>query len=170
MSRILGIDHGSTRIGLAISDELQLVASPLRTLDAADAPEEKIATLIRERHISSIVIGYPLHMNGQKGEATQRSEHFAEKLDITLHRQIPIHLVDERLSSREAEASLTRSGVTDPHARRQLVDQLAATIILQDFLNSQRGPEGFLLPDENPEIPWLSDPSTTANKRKNHRR
>ena len=165
MGRILGIDHGTVRIGLAISDEMELVASPLRTLDARDEPVEEIVRIVRERRIERIVVGLPLHMSGQVGEAAERVEKFASELSKALHHEVPIEKVDERLSSVEAEASLSRAGVTDRRARREAVDQLAAVVILQDYLNTQRGPAGFLLPDESFEMPWMGDEGETHRRR-----
>ena len=142
MARILGIDHGTARIGLAISDEMELVASPLKTLDAAAEPLEVIVEIVRARGVEKIIVGLPLHMNGQHGEAAARVERFVEQLGKALRHEVPIEMVDERLSSVEAEASLSRAGITDRHARREVVDQLAAMVILQEYLNSSRGPEG----------------------------
>jgi putative Holliday junction resolvase len=99
----------------------------------------------------------PFRMDGQRGEATERVEKFADKLGKELRHEIPIEFVDERLSSVEAEASLSRSGITDRKERKEVVDQLAAVVILQDYLNTQRGPEGFLLPDESFEMPWSGE-------------
>lgn len=163
MPRILGIDHGTVRIGLAISDELELVASPLRTLEAQNEPEREIVRIVRDKHIGKIVVGMPLHMSGDKGDAAKRVEKFAASLGKALQHEIPIDFVDERLSSVEAEASLSRAGITGKRERNELVDQLAAVVILQDHLNSQRGPEGFLLPEEIADFPWDDQPS--RNKR-----
>lgn len=154
MARILGIDHGTARIGLAVSDEMELVASPLCTLDATAEPLREIARIVRERGIARIVIGLPLRMSGGHGEAAARVEKFAAALSKTLHHDVPVELVDERLSSVEAEASLSRAGVTDRRARREVVDQLAAVVILQGWLNERRGPEGFLLPEEALDFAW----------------
>lgn len=159
MSRILGIDHGTVRIGLAISDELELVASPLKTLDAQHEAEREIARIVRDKRISKIIIGMPLHMSGGKGSAAKRVEKFAEGLGKALRHDVPIEFVDERLSSVEAEASLSRAGITGKRARNELVDQLAAVVILQDYLNTQRGPEGFLLPEETAQFSWEDTPS-----------
>jgi putative holliday junction resolvase len=158
MPRILAIDHGTVRIGLAISDEMELVASPLKTLDAQQEPEREIARIVRDRQISRLVIGMPFHLNGQKGEAAQRVETFAEKLSRALQHELPIEFVDERLSSVEAEASMSRAGITGKRERNEIVDQLAAVVILQDYLNSQRGPAGFLLPDNAYEMEWTDEP------------
>lgn len=162
MPRILAIDHGTVRIGLAISDEMELVASPLKTLDAKQRPEQEIAQVVKEKKISRIVIGMPFHLNGQRGEAAERVETFATRLGKVLEHEVPIDFVDERLSSVEAEASMSRAGITGKRERDQIVDQLAAVVILQDYLNTQRGPAGFLLPDEVYDLP--------LNEGKNKRR
>lgn len=154
MPRILAIDHGTVRIGLAISDELELVASPLKTLDAQREPEREIARIVRDRQVGKIIIGLPLRMSGERGGAAERSERFAEALGKALDPEVPIELVDERLSSVEAEAALSRAGITEKRERNAVVDQMAAMVILQGYLNSQRGPEGFLLPEEAAEFQW----------------
>jgi putative holliday junction resolvase len=158
MPRILGIDHGTVRIGLAISDELELVASPLKTLDAQNEAEREIVRIIRDKRIAKIVVGMPLYMSGGKGGAAERVERFATNLGKALKHEIPIEFVDERLSSVEAEASLSRAGITGKRERNELVDQLAAVVILQDYLNTQRGPSGFLLPEEAGDFPWEDQP------------
>lgn len=158
MPRILAIDHGTVRIGLAISDEMELVASPLMTLDARQEPEREIARVVKDKHIGTIIIGMPFHMNGQRGEAAQRVETFATSLGKTLQHEVPIEFVDERLSSVEAEASMSRAGITGKRERNEIVDQLAAVVILQDYLNSQRGPAGFLLPENAYDLEWTDEP------------
>ncbi len=158
MPRILAIDHGTVRIGLAISDEMELVASPLMTLDAKQEPEREIVRVVKDKHIGTIVIGMPFHMNGQRGEAAQRVEKFATALGKVLQHEVPIEFVDERLSSVEAEASMSRAGITGKRERNEIVDQLAAVVILQDYLNSQRGPAGFLLPDNAYDLEWNDEP------------
>jgi len=158
MSRILAIDHGTVRIGLAISDEMQLVASPYKTLDAKRGVEAMIVQVVKEKRIGSIVIGMPLHMSGDKGAAAERVEKFAHGLRQVLPPEMQIDFVDERLSSVEAEASMTRAGITGKRERNEIVDQLAAVVILQDYLNSQRGPAGFLLPDNAYNLEWSDDP------------
>ncbi len=157
MSRILAIDHGTVRIGLALSDELELIAKPFKTIGAQHEPERAIARIVQEKRIAKIVLGMPFRMDGQRGDAAERVEKFAERLGKELRHEIPIEFVDERLSSVEAEASLSRSGITDKKERKEVVDQLAAVVILQDYLNTQRGPEGFLLPDESFEMPWSDE-------------
>lgn len=158
MPRILAIDHGTVRIGLAISDELELAASPLKTVDARHEAVREIARIARDKRVARIVIGMPFHMSGEKGGAAKRVEDFATTLGKALRHEIPIEFVDERLSSVEAEASLSRAGITGKRERNELVDQLAAVVILQDYLNTQRGPEGILLPDESYEFGWTEQP------------
>jgi putative Holliday junction resolvase len=157
MPRILAIDHGTVRIGLAISDEMELTASPLKTVDAKHEAEREIARIVREKHIARIVIGMPFLMSGDRGEASARVEKFGERLGKALHHDVPIEFVDERLSSVEAEASMSRAGITDKRERNEIVDQLAAVVILQDYLNNQRGPAGFLLPDEAYDLEWTTN-------------
>lgn len=158
MPRILAIDHGTVRIGLALSDEMEIVASPLKTIDAQHEPERAIARLVREKHVAKIIIGMPYHMSGDKGAAAERVEKFATRLGKELQHALPVEFVDERFSSVEAEASLARAGVTGKKERNAVVDQIAAVVILQAYLNQQRGPEGFLLPDEAYELPWSDEP------------
>lgn len=157
MPRILAIDHGTVRIGLAISDELELAASPLKTVDARHEAVREIARIARDKRVGKIVIGMPFHMSGEKGGAAKRVEDFATILGKALRHEIPIEFVDERLSSVEAEASLSRAGITGKRERNELVDQLAAVVILQDYLNTQRGPEGVLLPEESYQFGWTEE-------------
>lgn len=156
MARILGIDHGTVRIGLALSDEMELVASPLTTLHNGPKIMEELARLIRAKHVEKIVIGQPIRMDGQKGSAIERVEKFADLLGKALNHEVPIEFSDERLSSKVAERTMMREGQEiDP--KEGIVDQLAATIVLQDYLNSQRGPESYLLPDDAYDMPWMDD-------------
>lgn len=158
MPKILAIDHGTVRIGLAISDDMELVANPLKTVDSKHEAEREIARIVREKHIAKIVIGMPYLMSGDRGEASARVEKFADRLGKALQHEVPIEFVDERLSSVEAEASMSRAGITDKRARNEIVDQLAAVVILQDYLNQQRGPESYLLPDESYDLQWTNEP------------
>lgn len=156
MGRILAVDHGTVRIGLALSDEMQLIASPWMTLQNGPKVVEELARKIREKQIEKVVVGAPLLLSGAKGTAMERVERFAELLGKALEHEIPVELVDERLSSVTAEKALKREGhVID--AKEGVVDQLAATVILQDYLNSSRGPDGYLLPDDADDMPWMHD-------------
>jgi putative Holliday junction resolvase len=162
--RILAIDHGTVRIGLALSDEMELVASPLTTLQNGPHLVSDITRIIREKHVGKVVVGLPIRMSGLKGSATERVEKFAALLGKALHHDVSIEFVDERLSSVTAEKALKRDGhVIDP--KEGLVDQLAATVILQDYLNQQRGPESYLLPDDSYDMPWMEEPSHKPKRR-----
>lgn len=156
MSRILAIDHGTVRIGLALSDVLQCVANPLKTLPSTPQAAAAIAEIARQKSVERVIVGLPLHLNGSHGEAALRVQAWVETLRPLLPPSVDVELVDERLSSVEAEAALKRSGVTDARARREVVDQLAAVVILQEYLNHQHGAQGLLLPegaDAFPEEP-----------------
>jgi putative Holliday junction resolvase len=157
MARVLGIDYGTVRVGLALSDELELVASPLSTLTNGPNLEQQILQIIRKRQVTQVVIGAPLTLSGRFGAAMQRTEAFLQRLSKLLPDGVTTQLVDERLSSKTAEAALHEQG-HEIKPQDGVVDQLAATVILQDYLNSQRGPEGYLLPEESYEMPWLNHP------------
>ncbi len=148
MNRILGIDHGTVRIGLALSDDLHLFANPLKTLDAGPAVEEEIAAIVQQKRVGTVVIGMPLRMSGERGSASARVEDFAARLRRFLPDEVAIEFVDERLTSAAAERSLGFTGKKLDREQKKLVDQVAAVAILQDYLNTQAGPEGWLLPEE----------------------
>lgn len=150
MSRILGIDHGTVRIGLALSDELGMIANPLKTLDASESVEIEIAEIVQQKRVGDVVIGLPLRMSGERGSATERVEKFADRLRKVLPHEVAIHFVDERLSSQAAERSLGFENKRITHDQKRLVDQVAAVAILQDFLNTRNGPDAWLLPEDAP--------------------
>ena len=148
MSRILGIDHGTVRIGLAVSDELGMFAHPLKTLDAALDVEQQIADIVQQKRIEEVVIGQPLRMSGERGSATARVEKFADDLRKFLPNEVKINFVDERLSSVAAEQSLGFVGRKLSRDEKKLVDQVAAVAILQNYLNTRQGMDAWLLPEE----------------------
>jgi putative Holliday junction resolvase len=148
MARILGIDHGTVRIGLALSDDLGMFANPLKTLDASPTVEEEIAAIVRQKRVEEIVIGLPLRMDGHRGSATERVETFADGLRKVLPAEMKIAFVDERLTSAAAERSLGLTNKQKTLEEKKLVDQISAVAILQDYLNTRQGPESWLLPDD----------------------
>ncbi len=148
MSRILGIDHGTVRIGLALSDELGMFANPLKTLDVSPTVEDEIALIVQQKRVEEIVIGMPLRMDGQRGSATERVEKFAGRLRKVLLHDVKIVFVDERLTSVAAEQSLGLLNKQKSREEKKLVDQVAAVAILQDHLNTRNGPDAWLLPEE----------------------
>lgn len=137
MAKFLGIDYGEKRIGLSFGDELGL-ASPLPAALEATKGERllHIEKVIRERNVTDLVMGHPLNMDGTVGFKAKEVERFAEVL--TKRFQLPLYLVDERLTSHEAEGRLKAMGKKASRASG-VVDSLAATLILQDFFD-QRSP------------------------------
>ena len=148
MNRTLGIDHGTVRIGLALSDDMGMFAHPLKTLDASATVEEEIATIVQQKRVGEVVIGMPLRMSGERGSAAERLNKFADRLRKVLPDDVRIEFVDERLTSSAAERSLGFEGKKLDREQKKLIDQVAAVAILQDYLNTKAGAEGWLLPDE----------------------
>lgn len=148
MNRILGIDHGTVRVGLALSDELAMIANPLKTLDAGPDIEKEIALIVQQKRVGEVVIGMPYKMDGERGIAAARVEKFAERLRKVLPDDVPLVFVDERLSSKAARESLGFTHRPKDREQKKLVDQVAAVAILQDYLNTRQGPEAWLLPEE----------------------
>jgi putative Holliday junction resolvase len=139
--RCLGIDHGTRRVGLSYGDEIG-VATPLPALAFSEHSKQwaGIAAVIKDRKITDIVIGHPLNMDGSSGPKAKEVEEFARKLRSEFG--LPVHLVDERLTSYEAESTIA------PAKRRSvrksgIIDSRAATLILQDYLDGlDLGAEG----------------------------
>lgn len=144
--RSLGIDYGTRRIGLGYGDELG-VATPLPALVQADATQrwESLARIVRERRVTDLVLGYPYNMDGTAGFKAQEVDVFAAELRARF--DLPVHLVDERLTSYEAESTIAKSKRRDLRSSG-LVDSRAATIILQDFLDQRMSP---IVPEEGDE-------------------
>ena len=134
---------------------------------AEDVEGEALATLVVNKlrgTLNIVAVKAPgfgdrrkaMLMSGGRGAAAERTERFADALGKALLHEVPIEFVDERLSSKTAERALKREG-HEINPKEGLVDQLAATVILQDYLNSQRGPSGYLLPDDATDMPWLDE-------------
>jgi putative holliday junction resolvase len=136
MNRVLGIDHGEARIGLAVSDELGMLAHPLETIHLRDTPDAltRIAAICERDRIAAIILGLPRNMNGTYGPAAEKIRAFAEKLRARV--TCEVKLWDERLSSAAAQRSLHEAGRTVKNSR-EIIDQVAAQIILQSWLDSQ---------------------------------
>jgi putative Holliday junction resolvase len=132
---ILGIDFGRARIGLAISDELRLLAHPLETLPGNKDTAKRIAEIIRERKIDKIVVGVPRHMSGEIGAAAKEALEFANKLRAEV--PCPVETWDERLTTVAAERALRGAGKKS-RKTRNIIDQVAAQMILQGYLDRER--------------------------------
>ena len=135
MNPILGIDFGRARIGLAISDELRLLAHPLETLPGNKDTAKRIVEIIRERKIAKIVVGVPRHMSGEIGEAAKEALEFANKLRAQV--PCPVETWDERLTTVAAERALRGAGKKS-RKTRNIIDQVAAQMILQGYLDRER--------------------------------
>jgi putative Holliday junction resolvase len=134
----MALDVGDRRIGVAVSDELGWTAQGVGVVERhRDGREiEEIERLVREREVSEIVVGLPRNMNGTIGPRGEICMAFADLLRGKL--QLPVHLWDERLTTAAAERTLLEADVSRKK-RRQVVDKLAATLILQHYLDSKAG-------------------------------
>lgn len=132
MNPILALDFGRARIGVAISDELQLLAHPLETILAQQEPAARIKEIVRERKIDHVVAGVPRQLNGQMGIAATEILQLVEKLRAIL--PCPVITWDERLTTAAAERLLREAG-KKTRQTRAYVDQVAAQMILQSYLD-----------------------------------
>ncbi len=137
MPKTLAVDWGRARLGLAVSDDLGITAQALGSLPRADEARDlaAIEARVRELGVGEIVVGLPKNMDGTLGPSAQAAQALAEALHARLG--LPVHLWDERLSTLAAERTLVGAGLRR-RARRSVVDQVAATIILQGFLDRRR--------------------------------
>lgn len=134
MKQILALDFGRARIGVAISDELQLLAHPLETISANQQPAARVAEIVREKKVDHVVAGVPRQMNGQLGTAANEVLQFVEKLRALL--PCPVVTWDERLTTVAAHRALRDAG-KKTRQTRNYVDQVAAQMILQGYLDSR---------------------------------
>ena len=132
--RILALDHGTRRIGVAVSDETKTIAQPLEYIPAGPFADflERLKKLLVEKEIDLIVVGLPRNMDGSHGPAAQKVETFAGVLKTAI--TIPIKLWDERLTSSQANKILIQGGVRRDK-RKEKVDKMAAAILLQSYLD-----------------------------------
>jgi putative Holliday junction resolvase len=137
VARILAVDYGEKRIGLAVSDELGITASPLMTLArrSDDETVRQIAQLASKLRVTQIVVGLPRRTDAQEGEMERKVKAFAEKLRQAV--SVPVVLFDERFTTRIAEQVLLEADLSR-RKRKQVRDRLAAAILLQSFLEAQR--------------------------------
>ena len=135
MGRVLGIDYGDSRIGLAMSDPLKIIASPFKTIrnEGNEKCLQVFQSLIKEKDVEAIVVGFPIGLKGQETAQTKKVREFA---DLLYALKLPIHLEDERLSSVSAEKSMIQQNIKTGH-NKGLIDRRAAAIILQQFLDKQ---------------------------------
>jgi len=132
--RIMGIDYGEKRIGVAISDPLGITAQGLPTIERTNIQEDiqKILNIIREKEVNEIVVGLPKHMNNMLGEKAQAVLAFVDL--IKKHVNIPVNTIDERLSTVRAHRAMLE-GDLSRKKRKDRVDMIAAQLILQNYLD-----------------------------------
>ena len=135
MNRILAIDYGDVRIGLAMSDLMQIIAKPYKTIKNTDRNEIfiQLENIIEENNIGKIIVGLPITLKGGHSEQTNKVLSFVKELK--LYMEIDIDTYDERLSSFQAKKSLIHQGIKTGHNKEQ-IDQTAAAIFLQGYLDS----------------------------------
>ena len=138
--RIMGLDYGSRRIGVALSDELGMTAQPLATVERRNRQDdlEAIARLVNTYEVEKIVVGYPVRLDGTEGIQCDKVNRFARLLETRF--RLPVVKWDETLSTRTAEEILTESRMRR-EKRKKVIDRIAAGIILQGYLDSL-GPAG----------------------------
>lgn len=131
--RSLGIDYGSVRTGLAISDELGMIANPLETVESSKVID-RICAVVAEKNVKMIIVGMPRNMDGTYGPKCDETKLFIQKLQEKC--QVPIRTWDERLTTKSVERMLIDADVSRKK-RKEVIDKLAAQQILQGFLDSQ---------------------------------
>ncbi len=144
MNPILSLDPGRARIGVAISDELQLLAHPLETIPADNQAIPRLAKIIREKKVDHVVVGIPRQMNGQIGPAATEALRFVERLRAIL--PCPVATWDERLTSVVAHKALRDAG-KKTRDTRAYIDQVAAQMILQGYLDRRQASNKEVISD-----------------------
>lgn len=135
--RIMAIDVGTKRIGVAFSDPLGIIANPWGFVEAEDTSKavEKLRQMMKENSVNVLVVGLPINMDGSIGQKAEECKAFAELVRKDL--DIKVNFVDERLSSREIEGMLIDSGVRR-EKRKKINDKLCAALILQKYLDAEK--------------------------------
>ena len=136
MKKILGIDYGERRIGISISDPLQIIATPLKVIDVKKNNQfiDEIKTISIENNVETIVVGLPLTLKGTHSKQTEKTKLFIENIKKKIN--VSVKMIDERLTSLEAEKILIQKGIKTGH-NKEKIDLTAAVIILQEYLDSK---------------------------------
>lgn len=161
-SRALALDVGDRRIGLALTDPLGYTAQPLFTLHRGTLRSDlkSIARVLRKHAVTDVVVGVPLHASGEMSPQARKTQAFADALRQQ-HPGVRLHLLDERLTTAEAHALLDqtgrrRSGKSSRRARTEVIDQVAAVLLLEAYLSGETPrllPPPPDLPDVDPHMP-----------------
>ena len=143
--RVMAIDYGEARIGLALSDALGMLAHPLETVPGQDkkSARARIVSLVSEKEVGTVLIGLPLRMDGTEGTAVERVRAFMKRLRRELPESIEIVEIDERLSTVAAMEKLHAAGRTVKNSRDR-IDQAAAMEFLQEYLDARSGNGGLV--------------------------
>ena len=145
MGRYMGLDYGSKTVGVALSDPLKLIASPLVTIEREREGKmrptyRRITELCRENDVELIVVGDPLNMDGSAGERAKKSREFADELSLRLLKEgleIQVVMCDERLTTVSADEILDEAEIR-PSERKAYIDKIAAAFILEEFMKGQK--------------------------------
>tara|TARA_Y100000768_G_scaffold351421_1_gene302335 strand:+ start:1096 stop:1536 length:441 start_codon:yes stop_codon:yes gene_type:complete len=138
-NRILGIDYGERRLGIAISDDTNTIATPLDHITNNHEVFDTVKSIITKYNVRTIVVGLPINLDGSHSKSAKIVNNFCKQIKKKLN--ITVHMIDERLSSIEAENKLRESGKTPSRYRsldRGIIDSAAAAIILESFINKER--------------------------------
>ena len=137
MGRILGIDYGRKRIGLAVTDPLQIFASPMKTVTNEEF-DSFLAEYLKSEQVDAFVVGYPVQLNNQPSASVKYINPFIKKLEKSFPGK-PIHLVDERFTSGMAMRTMIDGGVRKKERQNKgMVDRISASIILQSFIDKRK--------------------------------
>lgn len=137
MGRAMAIDYGLKRIGIAMTDIMQIMASPFETIESVSLKKNaaKIVEIAKNNDVSTIVVGIPVNMNGTEGEMAETVRKFIEEINAIS--EIPVVTIDERLTTAQAERMLVDEGDVSREKRKGLKDRLAASFILQTYLDTK---------------------------------
>jgi putative Holliday junction resolvase len=142
MGRIIGIDYGKKRIGLAVTDPLQMFASPLTTVSPVEF-DSFMKDYLKNEKVDAFVIGYPKQMNNLPSESVKYIDPFIRKLKKSFP-EIPVHCADERFTSQIAFRSMIDGGVKKEDRKdKSMVDRISASIILQSFLDTRSNMKSY---------------------------
>lgn len=141
--RLIGLDYGTKTVGVALSDEAQIIAQPYLTIERKHANKlrqtyARIEEIIASENVEKIILGLPKNMNNTEGERAIATREFKE--DLERRTGLPVILVDERLTTIEADRILEDTGVAES-SRKEHIDKMAAAIILQSYLDGAKGIE-----------------------------
>jgi putative Holliday junction resolvase len=139
LARILALDYGRKRIGLALSDELGLTAQPLQILTRKNRREDlsRLRDICAKHGVARILVGHPLHITGEAGEMADEAAAFAARIAKVL--KLEVELADERLTSWEAGQTMAEAGNATRRKKKSHLDDVAAAILLREYLDRHRG-------------------------------